>query len=407
MWRLVHLSTFACVCASVLGGTDAPAPPLLPPPPFKVDFLAGWQAEHIAFTQGSSGRPVGGPARWAVGGVLPLAAYPAEHADRLYGPDTDVRAYFSDQRRRIWLLEKGEVWPIAGADNLGEDDGPGPFASFIYTGVYGGHHDGMVACGYTVYVMDNFRLRRIERQSDGRWLVTTVAGAGRKIPQPGEQTALSELAPPGKGLAIDADGNIYFTLAGGVIRANRDGQASWLISPQKVLADMAEVYRRKWPDAPIPKFTLGTGEGVDLVAHHNGDIYGGGRSFPPAWKVTRDGRFVPLAGYAPKDKLLRDRRWGEGDPAVYEPHCPMGAIGVTPEGHVTIQNEIPFARSRYEDNRVSVLLKDGSWGMLPPDSKDFLRPPQGMEMRMEGVLEGNAPGPFHSRTAWVRLRRLP
>jgi len=393
-----------CAFAAVRVGASSPA--ALPSPPFKVDFLPGWQAEHIAFAQGSSGRPVGGPARWAVGGVLPLAAYPAEHADRLYSPDSDVRVYFSDQRRRIWLLEKGEVWPIAGADDLGETDGPGPFASFIYTGVYGGHHDGMVASGYTVYVLDNSRLRRIQRQADGSWLVATVAGAGRRTLHPGDQASLEELGPLGKGLAIDAAGNIFFPLAGGIVRAAPEGRVSWLITADRVMADMADVYRRKWPDAPVPKFVLGSGEGVELTAHRNGDLYGGGRTFPPAWKVTRDGRFVPLVGYAPKDRLLRDRRWGEGDPALYEPHCPMG-FSVTPEGYVTIQNEIPFAKSRYEENRVSVLTKDGTWGLLPADSKDFLRIPQGMEMRMDGVLEGNAPGPFHSRTAWIRLRRMP
>ncbi len=383
----------------------------LPPPPFEPFDLKpfqGWVVEHVAFTYGHTGKPVGGPARWAVGGVLPSAVTPADQRGKLYTgeKDSDVRLYFSDQRRRFWLLEKGEIWPIAGMDDLGEKDGPNTVATFIYTGVYGGHHDGMVASGYTAYVADNGRLRRIQRRDDGSWHVDTVAGTGVKGLKPGETGKLSDIGRLGKGLAMDEKGNLYFTLGGGLVKADPEGNTTWLVTPDKVAADMAAVYKRKWRDAKPPRPSLGSGESVSLVVGPDGSIYGGGRTWPSAWKVTQQGEFVPLVNYAPKDKMITGARWGPGDPACYEPHCCMG-WGVTSNGLVWMQNEIPFARSRYEENQVTVLKKDLTWGLLQPDSKDFFRPPESLSMDGEcTVAEGSAPGPFHGRSVWIRMRRI-
>lgn len=396
-WLLACAALFA-----VVGQSTAHAAGRLPPPPFRFRWLEGWRVEHVAFAVGHTGKPVGGPARWAIGGCLPQAAYPADQAGQLYtgAKDSDTRLYFSDQRRRFWILEKGEVWPIAGADDLGELDGPGPYARFLYTGAYNGHHSGMVASGHSVYVMDHGWLRRIHKREHGTWLVTTVAGQGRRQLRPAEQGDLADLGALGKGLAIDAEGNLYFTLGGGVVRATPEGKVSWLITPDRVRADLAAVYARKWPGVRPRRFELGVGEGVELVVGPDGAIYGGGRSWPPAWKVSPDGRFVPLVGYAPRDRQMGDRRWGPGDPACYVPHCPMG-FGVTPEGFVWFQNEIPFARTRYEASRVTVFRKDGTWGL----GEDFFRPPQSAGYAPDGTLVTNAPGPFHSRSAWIRIRK--
>lgn len=411
---LVLAGGVAGVLAAAVGqaspGESAAKP--LPPPPFEVlkaKDWPGWITEHVAFTYGHAGRPVGGPARWAVGGVLPGACHPADQADRLYTgeKDSDVRIYFSDQRRRVWLLEKGEIWPIAGADDLGEEDGPGPYARFLYSGVYGGGHSGMVASGYTAYMADNGWLRRIRRQEDGSWLVETVAGKGSKGLAAGQTGQLSDLGRLGKGLAMDASGNLYFTLGGGLVKADPEGKVSWLITPDKVRKDMAEVYAKKWPEAKAPGVSLGQGEGVGLHAHTDGSVFGGGRTWPSTWKVTADGKFVPLINYAPKDKVIPNARWGPGDPACYQPHCCMG-WGVTSEGYVWHQNEIPFARSRYEfdKNQVTVLDADMTWKLQPPDYRGFFKLPSAMGMNGECTRgEGNAPGPFHGRSSWVRIRK--
>lgn len=405
--RLRALALAVGLAAAASGGT---AQQVLPPPPFEPfesKGFEGWTLEHVAFTQGHAGKPVGGPARWAVGGCLPLATHPADQAGRLYTgeADSDARIYFSDQRRQFWLLERGEAWPIAGMGGVGEEDGPATHAQFIYSGVYGGHHDGMVACGHTVYVADNGRLRRIQRGADGAWGVDTVAGKGTKALAPGQAGDLADLGRIGKGLAMDARGNVYFTLNGGLVRATPEGKVTWLATPEQVNADLAAIYKAKWPDAKPPKIALGVGEGVDLVAWADGSAYGGGRTWPSAWKVTAEGRFVPLVNYAPKDRVHKTR-WGPGDPACYEPHCSMG-WGVAAGGVVWFQNEIPFARTRYEADRVLVLKKDLTWGLLPADSREFFVPPPALSLNAEGTMaEGNAPGPFHSRSAWIRMRRL-
>ncbi|MCS7160187.1 MAG: hypothetical protein RMJ19_06920, partial [Gemmatales bacterium] len=301
-------------------GTGSSKPPLLPRVP------AGWRVEHIAFALGNSGKVVGGPARWAVGGGLPRGFIPADQADRTYMGRTQDRLYFTDQRRHVWLLEGGEIWPIVGSDDLGEWDGTGAYARFIYTGAYGGGHSGFVANQYTAYLLDHGWLRRIAKQADGSWQVETVAGRGRPgfVLKPGTTCQSADLPPLGKGLTIDPQGRLYFAYSGGLLRAESRGEVTWWITPEQVARDMAEVYAQKWPNAKPPAVALGVGEGVNLVYHPNGDIYGWGRTFPPAWKVTSMGRFVPLVGFAPKELLVRNERWGKYDPARIEPHCPMG-----------------------------------------------------------------------------------
>ncbi|MFC1672219.1 hypothetical protein ACFL01_03690 [Planctomycetota bacterium] len=403
-------ATIMAMCVITLTAAAAPDR-FLPPPPFeavKVKDFPGWRVEHIAFTMGHTGQPVGGPARWAIGGVLPHVCYPADQEGRLYTgeKDSDTRIYFSDQRRRLWMLEKGEVWPIAGADDLGEDDGPGPNARFIYSGVYGGGHSGLVATGHTVYIADSGKLRKIEKQKDGSWLVTTAAGTGSKRLEPGQTGKLSDLGKLGKGLTIDATGNLYFTMGGGLLKADPEGNVSWMITRDKVNSDFTKVFSKKWPGVKVRGVSLGHGEGVGLYAHSDGSVFGGGRTWPSTWKVTASGTFVALVNYAPKDKMF-PRRWGPGDPACYEPHCCMG-WGVTKEGYVWHQNEIPFARSRYEfdKNQVTVLKKDMTWGIIPSNSKEFFKMPPAMGMNGECTkAEGNAAGPFHSRSMWVRMRR--
>lgn len=377
-----------------------PPPPILPPVP------PGWDVEHVAFALGNSGKVVGGPARWAVGGGLPYHVQPADQVGRTYMGQSGDRMYFSDQRRHIWIAENGEVWPIVGNDDLGEVDGPAPYARLIYTQSYGGGHKGMVASGDTVYVLDHGWLRRIQRQEDGTWRVDTVAGKGdpKFSVRPGMTCKLSELPSLGKGLTMDTKGNLYFTLNGGLAKADPQGVVSWVITQEKAAQDLAALYAKKWPDVKPPSVSLGSGEGVTLVYHPSGDIFGGGRTWPEAWKVTANGAFVPLAAYAPKEKI-GSKRWGPGDPAYYQPHCPM-TFSVSFEGWAMIQNEIPGAISRYEPDKVTVLKNDGTWGLIPPDSTDFFGTQvTDRTISMDGATWGRVPKPYPSASMLVRIRK--
>jgi hypothetical protein len=380
-----------------------PQPPIIPPAP------PGWSVEHVGFALGNSGKVVGGPTRWAVGGGLPHAFQPADQAGRTYLGRPDDRLYFSDQRRRLWLAENGEAWPIAGCDDLGEQDGPGPYARFIYEGAYGGGHSGMAASGYTVYVLDRGWLRRVQRQKDGTWLVETVAGKGDpkfKL-APGDSGKLSDLSKLGKGLTTDAEGNLYFTLDNGMVRADLAGNATWVASPEQVQKDMATIYAKNWPGVKPVVVALGTGEAVSLVYHSSGDIFGLGRTWPQAWKVTPKGQFLPLVNFGPRDKVFSGRRWGSGDPGLYEVHCPM-AYGVSPEGYPVFQNEVPWAMARYEKEQVTVLRSDGSWALLPPDSKDFysFRRAVDLSYQTDGSIWCNVSEPAPSASISVRLRKI-
>jgi hypothetical protein len=204
---------------------------------------------------------------------------------------------------------------------------------------------------------------------------------------------------------MDTHGNLYFTLEGGLVRATPAGTVSWIITAEQANAEMAAVYASKWPGAEPRSFGLGLGEGVHLVWHRTGAIYGLGRTWPQAWKDTAEGRFVPLVGFGPEDKI-HPYRWGPGDPALYQVHCAMGRSGVSPEGYPILQNEIPYVAARYEEDRVVVLRKDGTWGMLAQDSTEFYRFRSGHPgFCQDGTIQNPAPPPFPSGSMWIRLRQ--
>ena len=102
------------------------------PPPFEFKWLPGWSVEHVAFTWGNAGKPLGGPARWAVGGTCVHGCYPTDHAE-------SKRIYFIDKRRQIWLLDQGQLWPIAGTGDLGHENGPAESAVLRRRRLWRGH----------------------------------------------------------------------------------------------------------------------------------------------------------------------------------------------------------------------------------------------------------------------------
>ncbi len=379
----------------------------LPPPPFEMKFLPGWKLEHVAFAMCQSGRFFGGPARWAVGGSLPSMTRPVEQADKLYvgDPRDGIRLYFHDHRRIFWKLEGNEIWPIAGGNDLGDAlDGPAEFSGFLGPGVYGGGYFSKAASGQTVFINDNGMLRKLARREDGSWHVETVAGRGKRTKLPGgnEQVPLTAFAPLGKGLAMDPKGNLYLAVNGGLAKADPAGRVTTLITQQKASADLAAIYAKKWPNVKPREVNIGSGEGVSLIWHTDGSIYIGGRCWPDAAKVTPEGKYVPLAGYAPPEATIKDARWGMGDPACYQVHCSFG-FAVDPNGYVLARHEIPSALSRYLPDRVEVLKRDGSWGI-------------GQEFwdlgNFNGIMDRNGiwwhsgpPGPFKSQTVYFRIRK--
>ncbi len=364
-----------------------------PQPPFAFRWLPDWTVEHVAFTWGNSGKPLGGPARWAVGGTCVRGCYPADYAE-------SGRIYFVDKRRQIWLLDQGQVWLIGGTGDLGHENGPAEYAQFCGGGVYGGAIPGVVANAYTAYISDG-GLRKISRGGDGRWSVERLTAQDNvNTPVAGSVQSLSELARVDQ-LTADPQGNLYFVLAGGLAKAAPDGRVSIVITADKVNSDLAAVYAERWPQAKANRIALGSGEGCNLIYGADGAVYGGGRTWPSAWKVTLDGTFVPLVDFAPKDKLA-GRLWGLIDPGCYPPHCCMG-WGIDRAGYVFMVNEIPRSLSRceFDKNRVTVLLADGTFALEGTP----WQLPSVMMILPDGSHACDAPGAYASRSAWLHMRK--
>lgn len=364
-------------------------------PPFEFNWLPDWKVEHVAFTWGSSGKPLGGPARWAVNGGMVRGHYPPDHAE-------SGRIFFRDHRRHLWMMDRGQVWLIGGTDDLGHADGPAEFAEFCGTGVYGGDVPALTLVGgETVYLSDG-GLRKVSRNPGGRWMVETVGGKGKiQSLASGETAALAELGGIGQ-MAGDQRGDLYFILAGGIARATPDGKVTMLITREKVNSDLASIYKAKWPESATPSpISLGRGEGCSLVVHSDGTVYGAGRTWPSAWKVTPKGQFVPIANYAPRSKMSA-KHWGPFHPAYYEPHCCMG-WSLTGMGEVLLINEIPHTVSRCEPEKdqVSVLMQDGTFRL---EGKPWT-PPSPLGVLPDGRHVTNAPGAAPSRSTWLQMRK--
>ncbi len=339
----------------------------LPPPPCRYPgYEKGMIVEHVAFAIGSTVKRFGGPARWALGGNPMGTVKPADQHGRLYtgDPESDVRLFTHDKTRILWVIEKGQAWPIAGNDDLADNqEGDGPFVGFLAPGGYGGGYMAKVAHGNKVIVVDHGIMRKVERQEDGSWKVEIISGLGKKgRVVPGDGSKLSDLGGNIRCLSMDAKGNLLFILGGSLIKASPDGRLSVVITPEKVRKDFEEVYKKKWPGEKVPRISIGGGESLTLIPWKDGSIYGGGRCWPSAWKVTPEGRFVPLVGYAPKKFMKGLGTWGKGDPATYVPHC-IFDIGVDDNGYVVFRNEIPSVFTRYEKDRVTVMQPDGTWGL--------------------------------------------
>jgi hypothetical protein len=68
-----------------------------------------------------------------------------------------------------------------------------------------------------------------------------------------------------------------------------------------------------------------------------------------------------------------------------------------------MMNEIPFTLSRceFDKNRVTVLMPDGSFAL---EGKPW-NPTGSFGLRPDGSHVADAPGPFPSRSVWIRMRK--
>jgi hypothetical protein len=216
---------------------------------------------------------VDGPALQALGTVETAA----------FGPAGEI--YFAARKRgkdtqNIFVLDKGRIYHLAGNGIRGFRDGPAGNAMFNF-GRAGYRYVDIAVDTHTgsIYVADglNERIRKIFKDSDGKWVVNTFAGGGN-LKLKLKETANATDVDLGKVVAVTVDnkGNVYTSPWGKIVKITRDGRATEVL---------------KFPDDGYPRFN----NVVDMDADKLGNIYGVARGgMDGFFKYTKDGEFVRL-----------------------------------------------------------------------------------------------------------------
>jgi len=174
--------------------------------------------EHFAFLRAKVPEGLGGPARqaaksWHVS--LHVAA--------------DGTAYVLDAENcQVYRVQQGTVRVLAGDGIRGFRDGPADRARFDF-GV-GSYQDADIkgdAKG-NIYVSEGLpgRLRKIFRDADGIWQVTTLSGGGTRMPRKGESIPARQMKfGCASRFAVTPEGTVYFATYSGVYRIEQ-GEAT-------------------------------------------------------------------------------------------------------------------------------------------------------------------------------------
>ncbi len=286
----------------------------------------------------------GGPATEAVGAGRPWAV------DR-NGNAFGVQAI---RQRVVVITGEGRLYPIAGTGVPGYRDGRAPEAMFAF----GGRGYPYAAIGVdslgTVFVADgyNHRIRKIFRQPDGTWQVTTLAGGGSQRLAPGqraEQATAVRLEWTPVTLAVDAFDNVWFE-AGHIFRVTPSGEiTSYSASNDRSLAHVNM---------------------IAMAADRLGHVYGLSREnwASQIWMIAQDGRVRWLAGLTDAEITSR-RRTGErilvDGPAGEATIWSASTLVVEPSGAaIYFGGGDETSLRRYKDGRVASLTPQGVWAEL-------------------------------------------
>jgi hypothetical protein len=317
--------------------------------------------EHFAFLRASISGGLGGPAREA------LRSWGSEKAG---GMDRQGTYYHIDGNNSIvQRVRDGVVRLFAGDGTRGYRDGPADQAQFDFG--CGSYSDADVQCDAegSVYVSEAQagRLRKIARQPDGAWLVSTVAGGGQHPLKKGETLPAGEIkVGVASRFALTPEGTAYTAGYPGILRIQA-GRAT-------LLADAEELKKA-------------LGERTALADWHVGGSH-----------ITPDGMFYWMPGGGPN--LLRfDTRTGKAErfagigrteqyldgPTLLASGFHTVLVVYSPDASViyTCGGDESIPR-RIRDGRVMSLYRDGVF--RPFDRAQ--RPPGGREDRwnqMAGV----------------------
>lgn len=190
------------------------------------DRVAG--CEHFAFQRAKVPEGLGGPAREAA---------KSWHVSMCV--DRDGTAFVLDAENcQIYRIRQGTVRLLAGDGIRGYRDGPADRARFDF-GV-GSYQDADIKCDAAgnLYVSEGLpgRLRRVARDPNGAWWVTTVAGGGSRMPREGETIPATEMQVGCTSrFALAPDGTVYFATHSGVYRVAA-GHGSLVLARERMPA---------------------------------------------------------------------------------------------------------------------------------------------------------------------------
>jgi hypothetical protein len=190
--------------------------------------------EHFAFLRASISGGLGGPAREA------LRSWGSEKAG---GMDRQGTYYHIDGNNSIiQRVKDGVVRLFAGDGTRGYRDGPADQAQFDFG--CGSYLDADVQCDAegSVYVSEAQagRLRKIARQPDGAWIVSTVAGGGQRQLKKGEAIPARDIKlGVASRFALTPEGTVYTVGWPGILRI-QDGRGTLLADPTELKKALGE-----------------------------------------------------------------------------------------------------------------------------------------------------------------------
>lgn len=292
-----------------------------------------WRLERVAFLCLPYDFSVDGPALQALGSVEEAA----------FAPGGEI--YFAGANtQNIFVLDRGRIYHLAGNGTRGFRDGLAGNAMFNF-GRSGYRYVDIAVDTHTgsIYVADglNKRIRKIFKDSDGKWVVSTFAGGGN-LKLKLKETANATDVNLGEVVAVTVDnkGNVYTSPYGKIVKITPDGRATVVL---------------EFPDDGYPLFR----NVVNMDADNLGNIYGvaRGSGIDGYFKYTKDGEFVRLTYVDRGDP----KGTVDGPIKTSTYRCPT-KVAVDPAGTVIYGGGADeLCLRRIKDGKVSTLQKDGSW----------------------------------------------
>lgn len=362
--------------APVLVVAASTAAAAAPPTGWPVGDVA--YAEHFAFVRVGVAEGIGGPARHAC----------KSSAWAFCAQDKEGNLFVAEPQNCVvhMITPDGQDFVIAGDGRKGFRDGPGPRARFDFG--CGSYNDLQLHCddAGNVYVGDgmNNRLRKLSRQPDGTWMVSTVSGGGTKRVKKGEWVAATDLqfgiatrfgvSPDGKAAYYCTYGGLYkvllkenkativLTAEDIEAMAKTTGVLSWHVDGGTATTDGRYLW---FPDSRRGGMLLSYDDKTQQVTA----LAGGGKAYDDADSAL-------TAGYH----------------TVFATHAMDGSVTYVGGGD-------EFACRRIHNGVSTHLMKDGTWKSQKGDAGSWLFGGSGLYLGRDNKLY-TVPPPY-SWPGWI------